>query len=60
MLSLKLKQIEYKRQVLEKQEQDNKQYENLNFTVDDLLLIKDKQEIDNYIHPENTINTFTR
>ncbi len=60
MLSLKLKQIEYKRQVLEKQEQDNKQYEILNFTVDDLLLIKDKQEIDNYIHPENTINTFTR
>ena len=60
MLSLKLKQIEYKRQVLEKQEKDNKQYENLNFTVDDLLLIKDKQEIDNYIHPENTINTFTR
>ena len=55
-----LKQIVYKRQVLEKQEQDNKQYENLNFTMDDLLLIKDKQEIDNYIHPENIINTFTR
>ncbi len=41
-----LKQIEYKRQVLEKQEQDSKQYENLNFTVDDLLLIKDKKEIE--------------
>ena len=55
-----LKQIEYKRQALEKQEQDSKQYENLNFTMDDLLIIKDKQEIDNYIHPENIINTFTR
>ena len=44
-----LKQIEYKRQVLEKQEQDSKQYENLNFTVDDLLLIKDKKEIEDYL-----------
>ena len=41
-----IKQIEYKRQVLEKQEQDSKQYENLNFTMDDLLLIKDKKEIE--------------
>lgn len=55
-----LKQIEYKRQVLEKQEQDSKQYENLNFTVDDLLLIKDKKEIEDYLHPENIIDLFVR
>ena len=55
-----LKQIEYKRQVLEKQEQDSKQYENLNFTMDDLLLIKDKKEIEDYLHPENIIDLFVR
>ena len=55
-----LKQIEYKRQVLEKLEQDNKQYENLNFTMDDLLLIKDKKEIEDYLHPENIIDLFVR
>ncbi len=53
-----LKQIEYKRQVLEKQ--DSKQYENLNFTMDDLLLIKDKKEIEDYLHPENIIDLFVR
>ena len=55
-----LKQIEYKRQVLEKLEQDNKQYENLNFIMDDLLLIKDKKEIEDYLHPENIIDLFVR
>ncbi len=55
-----LKQIEYKRQVSEKQEQDSKQYENLNFTMDDLLLIKDKKEIEDYLHPENIIDLFVR
>ena len=53
-----LKQIEYKKEVLEKQEQDSKQYESLNFTMDDLLLIKDKKDIEDYLHPENLINTF--
>ena len=53
-----LKQIEYKKEVLEKQKQDSKQYESLNFTMDDLLLIKDKKDIEDYLHPENLINTF--
>ena len=37
-----------------------KQYENLNFTMDYLLLIKDKQEIEDYLHPENIIDLFVR
>ena len=52
-----LKQIEYKKEMLVKKQNDFKQYENLNFTIDDLLLIRDKKEIDTYLHPENVINT---
>ena len=50
-----LKQIEFKRKDLLKKQQDQKQYESLNFTVDDLLIIKDKQTIEDYIYPVNII-----
>lgn len=50
-----LKQIEYKKELLEKQQQDVKQYENLNFTMDDLLIIQDKRDIEMFLHPENLI-----
>lgn len=53
-----LKQIEFKKRNLIQKQKDIKQYENLNFTVDDLLLIRDKKEIDCYLHPENFIKTF--
>lgn len=55
-----LKQIEFKRKELLQKQKEQKQYESLNFTVDDLLVVRDKQIIDNYIHPENIIHTFTK
>lgn len=55
-----LKQIEFKRKELLQKQKEQRQYESLNFTVDDLLVVRDKQIIDNYIHPENIINTFTK
>lgn len=53
-----LKQIDYKRNDLLKRQKDQKQYENLNFTMDDLLIVKDKQTIEDLIHPENLLYTF--
>ena len=47
-----IKHIEYKKKELNKKLQDQKQYENFNFTVDDLLIIQDKQEIDNIVNPK--------
>ena len=47
-----IKQIEFQKNELNKKWQDQKQYENLNFTVDDLLILQDKQEIDNFVRPE--------
>ena len=32
--------------------QEQKQYENLSFTVDDLLILQDKHNIDNFVKPE--------
>lgn len=38
-------------QELNKKWQEQKQYENLSFTVDDLLIIQDKQQIDEFMNP---------
>ena len=51
-----INQIEFQKQDLNKKIIDQKQYENLNFTVDDLLIIQDKQEIDNFVKPEVFMN----
>lgn len=51
-----INQIEFQKQDLNKKLIEQKQYENLNFTVDDLLIIQDKQEIDNFVKPEVFMN----
>ena len=50
-----INQIEYNKQELEKKKKDQKQYENLSFTVDDLLILQDKQEIDSFVKPETIL-----
>ena len=51
-----IKQIEYKKQKLNKEWQDQKQYENLNFTIDDLLILEDKYNLDTSINPKEFMN----
>lgn len=47
-----IKQIEFNKNDLTKKYQEQKQYENLSFTVDDLLILQDKQQIDEFVKPE--------
>ena len=55
-----LKHIKYKKEECKKKLEEQKTYDNLNFTVDDLLILEDKQEIDLYIKPETIIIDFER
>ena len=50
-----LKHIEVKRNLINQKIVEQKQYENLNFTVDDLMIIKDKKTIENYIMPDKIL-----
>ena len=50
-----IKHIEFQKDELKKKSLEEKQYENLNFTVDDLLILRDKQEINNFINPDEFI-----
>ncbi len=54
-----IKQIEFKKQKLNKEWQDQKQYENLNFTIDDLLILEDKYNLDTFINPKEFMNKIT-
>lgn len=47
-----IKQIEFNKNDLTKKYHEQKQYENLSFTVDDLLILQDKQQIDEFVKPE--------
>ena len=47
-----IKHIEFQKNDLEKKYQEQKQYENLSFTVDDLLILQDKHNIDIFVKPE--------
>ncbi len=47
-----IKHIEYQKNNLETKLKEQKQYENLNFTIDDLLILQDKQNMDIFINPE--------
>ena len=47
-----INQIEFNKNELTKQWQEQKQFENLSFTVDDLLILQDKQQIDEFVKPE--------
>ena len=51
-----IKHIEYQRTELTNKLKEQKQYENLSFTIDDLLIIQDKQEIETYVNPEKFIH----
>lgn len=44
--------IEFNKNEINKKWQEQKQYENLSFTVDDLLILQDKQQIDDFVKPE--------
>lgn len=47
-----INQIEFNKNEINKKWQEQKQYENLSFTVDDLLILQDKQKIDDFVKPE--------
>ena len=47
-----LKSIEYNIKELNKKLKDQKQYENFSFTTNDLLVLEDKERIDNIVNPE--------
>ena len=50
-----VKQIEYKKKIVNDKLQEQKQYNALNFTVDDLLIIQDKMEIDTFARPDELL-----
>ena len=47
-----IKHIEYQKSDLEKRQKEQKQYELLSFTLNDLLIIQDMQEIEFYTNPD--------
>ena len=47
-----INQIEFNKNELNKKWQEQKQYANLSFTVDDLLILQDIQQIDDFVKPE--------
>ena len=47
-----LKSIEYNIKELNKKLKEQKQYENFSFTTNDLLVLEDKERIDNIVNPE--------
>ena len=47
-----VKQIEYKKKIVNEKLKEQKQYNSLNFTVNDLLIIQDKMEIDMFAKPD--------
>lgn len=47
-----LKSIEYNIKELNKKLKDQKQYENFSFTTNNLLVLEDKERIDNIVNPE--------
>ena len=51
-----IKHIDYRKLELEKMIKEQKQYESLSFTVDDLIIFEDKQKIDLMTNPSNYLN----
>ena len=47
-----IKHIEYQKSDLEKRQKEQKQYDNLSFTLNDLLIIQNMQEIEFYTNPD--------
>ncbi len=55
-----IKHIEYQKSDLEKRQKEQKQYENLSFTLNDLLIIQDIQEIEFYTNPDVLNNWYDK
>lgn len=51
-----IKHIEFRKQELEKQIQEQKQYDNMNLTLDNLLIFEDKQRIDFLNNPSTYLD----
>ena len=54
-----IKHIDYRKLELEKMIKEQKQYESLSFTIDDLIIFEDKQKIDLMTNPSNYLNLMT-
>ena len=50
-----IKHIDFQRNDIAKKIQEQRQYENLNFTTDDLLILQDKHNVDSFVRPEKFI-----
>ena len=55
-----IKHIEYQKSDLEKRQKEQKQYENLSFTLNDLLIIQDMEEIEFYTNPDVLNNWYNK
>ena len=55
-----IKHIEYQKSDLEKRQKGQKQYEDLSFTLNDLLIIQDIQEIEFYTNPDVLNNWYNK
>ena len=53
-----IKDINFRKQEMETKLKDQKQYNNLNFTMDDLQILNDKREIERWYKPETYVYTF--
>ncbi len=56
MFEKEIKQIEFKKKEYNKKYLESKKLDNLNFTIDDLILIKDKQTIDSFCSIDYEVN----
>lgn len=55
-----IKHIGYQKSDLEKRQKEQKQYENLSFTLNDLLIIQDMEEIEFYTNPDVLNNWYNK
>ena len=53
-----IKHIDFKKNELLNKQKEQKQYESLSFTLDDLLILEDKQEIEMFTNPSNYLSSF--
>ena len=51
-----VKNIEFRKEELNRKIEEQKQYDNLSFTLDDLIIFEDKQTIDLYSNPSNLLS----
>ena len=51
-----VKNIEFRKEELNRKIEEQRQYDNLSFTLDDLIIFEDKQTIDLYSNPSNLLS----